>query len=151
MSEEDVQKLLEGMEARLVKKMADSIPPSGSGLRGWKSAGLVLSVLTAVTVPVLGVTWYASNKMNQLEVVQKDVDRVRGEVGGLRMQIATDIAEVGTDIGELRKDVKLLREAFAAYTQVVLPMIQPRDRDESGMPFRLPPSPLPQVPRVVTP
>ena len=139
MCEEDVRKLLEGMEERLSKKMKESVPPSGKALRGWTSAGVILAVLTAITAPVLTVTWYASNKMNQLEDVQRDVDRVRAEVNGLHTGL-------GSDISELRKDVRLLREAFAAYTRTVLPMIRPQADDGNGQPFRLLPGPQAQMP-----
>lgn len=144
MSDEDIQRveeLMKALEERLEKRLTDtapqSKPPPKNGLSGWKAAGLVLSVLTAVTAPVLGVTWYASTKMNQLEGVQRELDQTRGDMATFR-------AEVGSDIGELRKDVQRLREAFAAYTQTILPMIV---RDPLDMSQFRPPV-LPQTPRV---
>lgn len=137
-SDEDIQKveeLMKGLEKRLTDTSSMS-KPQKNGLRGWGAAGVILGVLTAVTVPVLSVTWYAANKMNQLEGMQKDVDQTRSEVSSLRAQIGMDIAAVGNDIGEMRKDVQRLREAFAAYTQVILPMFTQPD-----VPFRLPQPP----------
>lgn len=105
MSEEDIAR---------IKALIDSSVRK-NGLHGWRGAALVLSVLTAVAAPVLGVTWYASDKMGELREMQRDLDRTRSEVSSFRM-------EVIMSIGELRKDVQRLREAFAAYTRTMLPM-----------------------------
>jgi uncharacterized membrane-anchored protein YhcB (DUF1043 family) len=113
LSSAEIRTLVDELEKCLSKS---NPPPPKNGLGGWRAAGLVLSVLTAVTVPVLSVTWYASTKMNQLEELQRELDNTRGDLGGFR-------EEVGSDIAELRKDVQRLREAFAAYTQTVLPML----------------------------
>lgn len=138
MSDDDIRVLLQALEERLEQRMvrASSASAPPNGLRGWKAAGLVLSVLTAVTAPVLGVTWYASTRMNQIDDVQKELDNARGDVSLLRSSVAADLAE-------LRRDVQRLREAFAAYTQTLLPMIarDPSD-DMTFRPRRSPYAPV---------
>ncbi len=106
MSSEDVNRI----EA-MIREMTKS-----NGLRGWKAAGVVAAVLTAVATPVLGVSWYASNRMAQLDSVQRDLEQTRIDLASFR-------SEVGADISGLRVEVQRLREAFAAYARTTLPLI----------------------------
>jgi len=111
-----VDAVLKRMEKGLAERPTSDPPPTKKkhALSGWQAAGIIVAVVTAIATPVMALTWYTADSMSQLEGVQKEVEGLRDELGGLRREMVEN--SKATNAG-----IQGLREAFAAYTRVMLP------------------------------
>jgi hypothetical protein len=113
--ESKVDAMMTRLEDRLCKDDKVSVPPK-QNINGWKAAGVIVSVIIAIATPALTLTWFVSDQVSQVKDVQKDVDRLSGEISGVKTQVSRENETT-------RKEIQRLREAFAAYTHVMLPMM----------------------------
>jgi hypothetical protein len=84
---------------------ANPIQQPNGKLSGWKAAGIIAAVLTAIATPVLTITWFMSSKMQSLDGA------------------CAEIKDINTNMSRVRQDVQRLREAFIAHTQQMLPYL----------------------------
>lgn len=143
MTTDDFQKveaLVQGMETRIEQRLSECLPPAkkptpkGVPLASWRGVAVILGVLTGVAAPVLAVTWYAADRMADIEDVQGDLEKTNQDVLGVKASVidvqknvshemAAFRQTVSTNITGLREEVQRLREAFAAYTRTILPFV----------------------------
>lgn len=113
--ESKVDAMMKRVEDRVCADVKKSVPPSPA-IRGWKAAGLIVSVIFAVATPALTLTWYASDQVSESGEIKEDVDRLSDDISAVRMQMSRESETT-------RKEIQRLREAFAAYTHIMLPMV----------------------------
>jgi hypothetical protein len=122
---EDQKRIEEVAEALENRLRANPIQQPNGKLSGWKAAGIVAAVLTAIATPVLTITWFMSSKMQSLDGA------------------CDEIKDINVNMGRVRQDVQRLREAFIAHTQQMLPylvMPEPPQQHQPSPPHDLPPS-----------
>lgn len=113
--ETSVDAMMKRVEERLCSDAKKSVPPK-QNINGWKAAGVIVSVIIAIATPALTLTWFVSDQVSQVEDVRDDVDRLSGEISQVKVQVSRESETT-------RKEIQRLREAFAAYTHVMLPML----------------------------